>query len=45
MSQQTPSQAEGERPDASSDENEEPAQREVSRPTPSQAEGEDTEAD
>ncbi|MEU0943581.1 hypothetical protein ABZ379_12400 [Streptomyces canus] len=43
MSEQTPSQAEGERPETAQDEQETPGRRDVPRTTPSQAEGEDTE--
>ncbi|MFE3031639.1 hypothetical protein ACFXKY_08310 [Streptomyces canus] len=43
MSEQTPSQAEGERGDTAPEDQETPGRRDVPRTTPSQAEGEDTE--
>ncbi|MDH6547183.1 hypothetical protein M2164_001449 [Streptomyces sp. SAI-208] len=43
MSEQTPSQAEGEREESAQDEQEASGRRDVPRTTPSQAEGEDTE--
>lgn len=46
MSEQTPSQAEGEQPENASDNGPGwPEQRDVPRTTPSQAEGDDTEED